>query len=60
MQFCIDFGTDDWFRDQFDDIVFGDIDQITRDDDQVNRNAKSQGEHSEDDLDVTQFDSNYG
>ena len=52
----LDFGTDDWFRDQFDDIVFGDIDELTRDDDLVNR----QSGYASDDLGGNQFSSNFG
>ena len=41
--------TDDWFNDQFDDLLFGDIDMLTRDDDAVNW-----VDHPSDDQDVTQ------
>ena len=58
MSIVIDFGTDDWFKDQFDDLVFGDIDELTRDDDMVNSYAH--GENTHDDFDVTQFDNDYG
>ena len=43
----LDFGTDDWFSDQFDDLVFGEIDELTRDDDLVNK----QGGYANDGLD---------
>ena len=51
----LDFGTDDWFKDQFDDIVWGEIDELTRDDDLVNR----QGGYARDGLDGNQFE-NFG
>ena len=51
----LDFGTDDWFSDQFDDLVFGEIDELTRDDDLVNR----QGGYANDGLDGNQFE-NFG
>ena len=51
----LDFGTDDWFKDQFDDIVWGEIDELTRDDDLVNR----QGGYAGDGLDGNQFE-NFG
>ena len=51
----LDFGTDDWFSDQFDDLVFGEIDELTRDDDLVNK----QGGYAGDGLDGNQFE-NFG
>ena len=51
----LDFGTDDWFSDQFDDLVFGEIDELTRDDDLVNK----QGGFDSYGLDGNQFE-NFG
>ena len=51
----LDFGTDDWFSDQFDDLVFGEIDELTRDDDLVNKQAS----YASDGLDGNQFE-NFG
>ena len=55
LNFFLDFGTDDWFSDQFDDLVFGEIDELTRDDDLVNK----QGGYANDGLDGNQFE-NFG
>lgn len=49
MNFISDLGTDDWFRDKFDDLIFGDIDDLTRNDDLVNQH------HDVDDFDPTQL-----
>ena len=38
----LDFGTDDWFSDQFDDLVFSKIDELTRDHDLVNKKGVCQ------------------
>ena len=38
----LDFGTDDWFREQFDDLVFSKIDELTRDDDLVDKKGVCQ------------------
>ena len=46
---------DDWFADQFDDIVFGDIDELTRDDEQVDSHH-----HGDHDFDPTALDPNFG
>ena len=46
-------GSNDWFADQFDDLVFGDIDDLTRDDHGVNA-------HHEDDFDPTSLDPHFG
>ena len=46
---------DDWFADQFDDLVFGDIDEATRDDEHVD--AHHHGDH---DFDPAALDPNFG
>jgi hypothetical protein len=45
-----EYGNVDWFRDQFDDLLFGDIDQAINDDTL---------DHADDDYDVTGFEHNY-
>ena len=46
-------GLNDFFSDPFDDLVYGDIDEKTRNDEAINHN------HVEDDIDVTKFKHNY-
>ena len=46
---------DDWFADKFDELVFGDIDELTRDDEKVNGHH-----HGENEFDPTSLDPDFG
>ena len=40
-----EFGEDDWFNDQFDELLFGDIDVMTRDDETIDQYANQNPTH---------------